>query len=352
MTNFPTLFFTEDAILTAECDVLKFFPAFDSIEAIKKAFFISLRRGDRITFKKFCKSAFDRFNEKSNFVLFKLTGLYPLNYALCDKTMAADTLMTVVYLAHEISDFFVLMSPTASEYKHITGNLIYEMMYLKSNSASDVNFVTPSTLTVLNKFPHLVDCIFSKCEKSDFGSVSEMIEKLINKLKETPPFSSLTVNVTNFSHKSEVPIVIEFSHEAFIHIICAIFTIFLSLSDDHTIDIDISHLSDIAEVRIKTKSLRAENIMSDSSNLSSLTQVLTPNMSRLAEAASIISYVSDIGISIYVNKEPPEISAVLTLGREGSTDPKFRYSDPYEKISSIVEESTKLIYMLIDGKLK
>lgn len=348
MTNFPTLFFTEDAILTAECDVLKSLPAIDSMEALQKAFLTSLRRGDRITFKNFCKSDFDRRNESANFILFKLTGLYPLNYALCDKTIAADTLMTVVYMAHEISDFFVLMSPSASEYKHITGNLIYEMMYLKNKSASAVNFVTPSTLTVLNKFPHLVDCIFSNCEKSDFGSVSEMIDKLINKLKETPPFSSSCVNVTNCSHKNDDPIVIEFSHEAFIHVFCAIFTIFLSLSDDRTIDIDISHLSEIAEVRIKTKSLRAENIMSDSSNLSSLTQVLTPNMSRLAEAASIISYVSDIGISIYAYKEPPEISAVLTLGREGSADPKFRYSDPYEKISSIVEESTKLISMLTD----
>ena len=108
-----------------------------------------------------------------------------------------------------------------------------------------------------------------------------------------------------------------------------------SLSASHSIKVCVAFYSYAADVEIVTETDKISKDI-DLAGLGFLRSVGVRE--GLIRAAETIAYISGIDVSVSYEQMTGKLSVVIGLGYEMQSMPDFKYSDPLENVSAVIDE--------------
>lgn len=335
MNNLPYLIFDDNAVLKIVHGI--------AIPDVHSAFLYSMRSGDRIIFDEFCRRGFDP--ESTDFKLFKLNKFGSYSYSFLEKNTFCGEVVNVVYFAQAFNEFHQLMSPSSHYYRSFTGRLIYELLYMSYEKLAEAPHLTPSAFLALDNIPHLRDELLKNPRIPEFCSLRTVTECIAKHICGRKELSMLKLETVLGDGSDEMT---DFSIPAYIYLFTSLIYIFMSLSADRTVRIELKHATDHEEVMFCSKIMKSCRITDEAGSLAELAE-LVPSMDRLAKVAAVVAYDSNISTAINFDSETMTLRVSASISGTREAEATFHYRDPYSNIPEIFEEFAQFINTLMEN---
>lgn len=346
-TSLPFLLFNEDAVLCDERGILNRGAPSDGIRGLEHEFLLSLGRELKI-FKAFCAKKYA--SDNTDYKIFKLSFRDYL-YAFCEKDVLLGGCFNMVFLSRNVCDFYSFMSPASVYYRSVSDKLIYELLCLGSDDGVRISRLTPEATLAFSKIPHLAREIFDNCCHPRYCDILKITEQAVTLLRCKQPGDATDVSITaKYSVTPDTPhneivdksaAIIEMPPNAYVSVLLLIINILTAASSDHRITITVHFFGNAAEVELSTISDRmCVEVRGGSLNF------IGENVKSIANCvklASVISYIAGINaVASYANTTSL-LKVTLGIGLDVKPTPDYKFSDPYENVPYVIDETLDII---------
>ena len=340
--DLPYLIFDGDACLWKAHGAEWIFPEFPDYEAMGSRFLLSLRSGDRIRFREYCREPlpFDR-----NTVPFEIFSAAPslFRYVFCEKYNDGSRFFTIVFLAEEIGQFRVLMSPASLDHSRTTERILREILLLAGESDPEPPSLLPETILALRVFPTALRALMSPRHGKGLCDIFRITEILVRNVEKSPLFLHTELRFSP-SDAGSAPPILNFCAELYVHTLTSLLTALATISADHCIHLDVcpvavlsGNLPAAADITVSTTVRRPEDYRSSGS----LKSLAAPGTAAepLLTAASVLAYTAGFETSVHTDCRTGKLTVCITVNPESNFPaPGFKYRDPYRCVPTITAE--------------
>ncbi len=328
--------FTDCAVLEGEHLILSNMPEFCSLSELESAFRLALKRGDRCGFNRFCRSAVSS-NIAENFRLYRLIGFYPYRFALAEKCIINGGIKTLVFISERIAELHALMVPTSNNLRDIAGEAVHG---IESNHKNDMLYITAEAFSTLNHMPCFSESLLNEVKQTAYCDLGKVLEKTCKAFAKKPAYADVKFERISTAHREHC--IVELPLEALVYTLVSVFALLNAISYDGVITASAYSFAYAGEITLSICSPHTANLPSESSNLAELVAGF-PSLCRIAQCATLISYISSLIIYTAVDKENERITVNIGVGFDLQSEPDFKFSDPYSQIEKIANDALDTI---------